>query len=113
MSYCLPRKDILRNKHDIAALFKNGQWIRGHYFYLVYRTESDKRVLFGTSKRIKPAVQRILYKRYAREVYRHHQEQIPPCHLGVILHALPGKEILTDLSHDFISLIDTLKHKML
>lgn len=112
MNYSLPRSEILRNKNEIASLFKNGQWIRGRYFHLVFQKHVEQKVLFGTAKRIRPAVRRIRFKRYARETYRLHKEIIPLCHIGLIVHSLPKEHLLDNLYGDFSLLIETLKTKI-
>ena len=97
MDFSLPKKDILRSKRDIDALFAADEHLSKFPLRVHYRTGTGTgvtRMMVSVPKRnFKRAVKRNLLKRRVREAFRLNRSMLGGAGID-ILFVYSGKEIL-------------------
>ena len=106
--YGLPKSKILRRQSDIHRLFKQGSYLSGKHFDIIYLNHCEQsKVLFGVSRKVKKKVVRNRIKRRLREVYRLNQYEIPEhLHLALIGKPSAAEAPFGELSAQFLSMMN-------
>ena len=114
MSGLLSRSRSLKSRRDIQQLFRQGFWLKGEYFTVVFRQSPDTAFLFTVPKHTPTAVERNRKKRMARESLRiaGTSSLIPEGHYALILRKIPVGSALQILSDELIKLFSEATSKL-
>lgn len=110
----LPRHARLRRRGEFLAVQREGRSYRAKHVVAVARRNGLEQTRLGVtvSRRVGKAVERNRVKRRLREIFRHHQEVLPPG-LDVVLIARTGssKAGFGDLRDEVVGLFQSIAEK--
>jgi ribonuclease P protein component len=108
MSFTFEKKHRLLTRKDFGQISRNSQTLNFSKFQLLFKPSQHPHARLGltASKKFGKAHKRNLFKRRAREVFRHHFKKTP--HIEVLLRARNQAEVPThqELYEAFASIFE-------
>jgi ribonuclease P protein component len=82
----LPKSEILRNNPEFNEVLRSGVWLHSRWFTVYHKEDSERKIGFAVSKKIKGVVRRNTAKRKLRELYRKNRSRFPGGRLVLMAH---------------------------